>query len=195
MLSIPLSEWTIEKLEFLEFLDRIDQEVHRRGCYLLVVYDLKGLQVELYSGASNDMRKRYKEHLACIRRAGRPSARVLHFHRRCHALARRNGPGRYKTLLIPLSHEPDYDQEALDFDESCHIATFGLWQRSNAPPARLTAWKVVQSMKLDSGDKLPDGWNGANREIPFVAEHFFDLWAHLTLLHRFNPTRGRRKWL
>lgn len=120
-------------------------------------------KLELYVGYSCDMVKRFSSHVSNINNSRLDDEDILYFQRRCRDLEV------MEPLFIPLSYEPTFDGMALVFQESVFIAIMGTWEAKSVRANRLSTWKAVRRMKLaDEDDHLPEGWHGANREIPYV---------------------------
>ena len=132
-----------------------------QGCYLLIARGTENDKqvVELYVGSSENMAIRYQKHVNLIERCG---ARMQHFHMRCLQLKD------MEPLFIPLSHDSTCDNVTLRFRESMHIAFIGSWGRTlSVKNIQREAWRIVRNMRLpEKEERLPDGWRGANREIP-----------------------------
>lgn len=122
--------------------------------------------VELYIGHSIDMTKRFSTHISAIKSLSRPEPsdnKKQYIHRRCRQL------GVTMPLFIRLCNEPTKDDSALKFQETVCIAMMGTWGARDVPKHKVAVWKAVRKMRLaDENDVMPDGWYGANREIPCV---------------------------
>lgn len=141
--------------------------------------------VELYIGSGRDMLKRHQSHVSRIKNINPSSSGGQYFHRRCRDL------GVTEPLFIRLINEPTQDGMALVFQESVCIAITGTWGPKGVPIHRLRTWKAVRGMRLaDEHDHLPDGWRGANREIPLVTSCYAYMPAVANNLGRFHPTGG-----
>lgn len=161
LLVTPLSRWSLKKLRALS-IDPADMHCQRRqGCYLLVASGTENDKqiVELYVGSSENMALRYQRHVNLIEKCG---ARMQHFHWRCLQLDDTT------PLFIPLSYDSTCDNDTLRFRESMHIAFIGSWGRTmSVKNIQREAWSIVRNMRLPGKEeRLPEGWRGANREIP-----------------------------